>query len=292
VIVFGVKAVEMYHSRAKGERLIQEATQEEAAARKAEAEMIAFRTARKESLEVAKVAVQEARHADSLRIAELDTAVVVVVADIEGVRAEKSRVTSAFLEAEAKRKKALKDKNFAASKLPAVEAEIETARLQREAIEDTIRTQWPEIGRAEEQYQLALSERPEVVVPKTSSAAVGTQVGAGDVFATVGLGKSFLNVGNGQIGISGLAGFGPNRSTVSGGGLFYNLPVIPGRASIDIGSGASFFTEEDGESMTSPYLSGSLRYAIDPDKRIFFLGDSRVDRERLWTGVGIGIGRR
>lgn len=292
VIFFGVKGVETYHARMKGNRLIQEAKTEEAAARKAEEEMIAFRTGRRDSLDVAKKAVQEARHADSLRIAELDTMVVLVVEDIEGVRAEYSKVVGVQNDAMKKKSKAFGDRNKAAAKIPGALAEIETALLRREAIEDTIASEWPKIAEAEHAYQVALSERPEVVVPQTSSASVGTQVASGDVFATVGLGRTFFNVGRGQFGLAGLAGFGANRTSVSGGGLFFNVPVFSQRASLDIGSGATVLVEEDGASNASPYLAGSLRYSLSKDKRLFFLGDSRVDRDRVWTGVGIGLGRR
>ncbi|MFN0152718.1 MAG: hypothetical protein ACKVU1_18600 [bacterium] len=292
VIFFGVKGVESFHAHRKGDRLISEAKTEEAAARKAEAEMIAFRTGRRDSLDVAKKGVLEARHADSLRIADLDTLVVLVVEDIEGVRAEYSRVVGRSSEATAKKSAALKDRNKAAAKLPGVQTEIELALLRREAFEDSIRTEWPKIAEAEHAYQVALSERPEVVVPQTSSASVGTQVASGDLFATVGLGRTFFNVGRGQFGLSGLAGFGANRTSVSGGGLFFNVPVFSQRASLDIGSGATVSVEEDGASSASPYLSGSLRYSLSKDKRLFFLGDSRVDRDRVWTGVGIGLGRR
>ncbi len=292
VIFFGVKGVESFHSHRKGDRLIAEAKTEEAAARKAEAEMIAFRTGRRDSLDVAKHGVWEGRHADSLRVTDLDTMVVLVVEDIEGVRAEYSRVVGGEGEARSKNSKALKDRKTANGRLPGVFAEIESALLRREAIEDTIKAEWPKIAEAEHAYQVALSERPEVVVPQTSSASVGTQVASGDLFATVGLGRTFFNVGRGQFGVSGLAGFGANRTSVSGGGLFFNLPVFSQRASLDIGSGATVSVEEDGASNASPYLSGSLRYSLSKNNRLFFLGDSRVDRDRVWTGVGIGLGRR
>jgi hypothetical protein len=292
VIFFGVKAVENYHARTKGERLIANAKTEEAAARKAEEEMIVFRTARKESLEIAKQQQIEARHADSLRIAELDTAVVRVVEDIEAVRAEHSSTTKRFIDADNTKKTAFKKRDTASKKLPPVVAQIELADLHREAIEDTIATIWPQVGQAEEAYQIALSERPEVVVPQQNSASVGTQVADGDVFGTVGLGRSFLSLGKNQLGLTGHAGFGADRSTVSGAGVFLNVPVIPGRASIDIGSGATYYADEEGASDTSPYLSGGLRYQLSKQRKIFLLGDTRADKDRFWTGVGIGVGRR
>lgn len=292
VIYFGVKAVENYHARSKGERLISTAKTEEAAARKAEEEMIVFRTARKESLEIVKQEQNEGRHADSLRIAELDTAVVRVVEDIEGVRAEASKARGRFEANRAEMRTSEKKRETAAKKLPPVVVQIELAELNREAIEDTIASIWPQVQQAEEAYQIALSERPEVVVPQKNSASAGPQVAQGDLFATVGLGRSLMSFGRTQLGVTGLAGFGPDRSTVSGAGLFFNVPVIPGRASIDIGSGASYYAEEDGASQTSPYLSGSLRYQLSQQKRIFLLGDTRADLDRFWTGVGIGVGRR
>lgn len=292
VIFFGVKAAEMYHSRAKGDRLIETAKAEEAAARKAEEEMIVFRTARNESLVIAKQEQWDARHADSLRITELDTAVVRVVEDIEAVRAEYSNTQKKFIETDNAKKSAFKKRNTASGKLPPVVTQIASAELARLAIEDTIATVWPQIQQAEEAYQIALSERPEVVVPQQNSASVGTSVADGDMFATVGLGRSFLNLGKNQLGLTGHAGFGADRTTASGGGLFLNVPVIPGRASIDIGSGATYFAEEDGASDVSPYVSGTLRYQLSPKKRIFLLGDTRADGDRFWTGVGVGVGRR
>jgi hypothetical protein len=233
-----------------------------------------------------------ARHADSLRITELDTAVVYVVQDIEAVRALYATTQKDFIAAENARKSAFKKRTTASGKLAPVVDEIAKAELRRLAIEDTIATVWPQIQQAEEAYQIALSERPEVVVPKQNSASVGTQMADGDLFATVGLGRSFLNVGRNQLGLSGHAGFGADRATTSGAGVFFNVPVIPGRASVDIGSGASYFAEEDGASDVSPYISGSLRYQLSQQKKIFLLGDTRADGDRFWTGVGIGVGRR
>jgi hypothetical protein len=138
-------------------------------------------------------------------------------------------------------------------------------------------------------------------VPANNSANVGTSVvlaapegesaSEGNLFSTVGLGRSFVNFGRAQLGVTASAGFGSDRTTVSGGGLFLNFPVIPDRASIDISSGASFLTQSDGTS-TSPYLSGSLRYSLMKGRRFYLVGDGRVSHDRVWTGIGLSVGRR
>jgi hypothetical protein len=292
MIVFGIKAVETYHASTKGNRLIQAETKRQETLRREEKEMVAFRTARRDSLKLIEAETIAARHADSLAMADLDTAIVRVVEEIGAIAAVANQKSQAFAEVGMRKNKVFRDRGSAQAKLPGALRANDGVRTQIVALADTIAIERPKIAEAERAYEFALSQQPEVVVPKTSSASVGTQVAEGDLFATVGLGRSFFNVGKGQLGLSALTGFGPERTTVSGGGLFFNLPVIPNRASLDIGSGATVLVEGDGETDASPYLAGSLRYILNRDRRLFLLGDSRVGHDRVWTGIGIGIGRR
>jgi hypothetical protein len=291
VIFFGIKVTEMIYSRAKGDRLIAEerATQEKA--REQESLMIATRTAKRDSLKLVEEEVLAARAADSLRMADLDTTFNLLVAAIEqgsvAVQAKGEEMD-----------KARKKEKAARNKHSGLEGQIKGARLKADGfegriatLEDSIKIAQADVGVAEQELAVALSKRPEVVVPKTSNATIGASVSEGNVYSTVGLGHSFVNFGRTQLGLNAGAGFGPDKSTVSGGGLFLNVPVIPNRASIDIGTGAAFLTETEGGSDASPYLSGSLRYALRQGKRFYLMGDTRLSHDQLWTGVGLSFGR-
>jgi hypothetical protein len=292
VIFFGIKVTEMIYSHTKGDRLINEEKTAQAAAREQETLTIATRTAKRDSLKIVEAEVLAARHADSLQIADLDTTFNLLVAAIEqgsvAVQAKRAETEKA--------QKALKKQRDARgkveSKITKVEKGMAGTQAKIDSYADSIQVAQAEIGRAEQALAVTLSKRPEVVVPATASASVGTAVSDGQVFSGVGLGKSFVNFGRAQLGLTASAGFGPENSTLSGGGLFVNVPVIANRASVDIGTGAAFLTQNDGGSDASPYLSGSLRYALREGKRFYLLGDTRVSHDRLWTGLGLSIGRR
>lgn len=292
VIFFGIKIAENIYASMKGDPLIEQEQVVQAAARTTEGEMLASRTARRDSLKAVEAEVIEARHADSLRIADLDTLFNQVTAQVAeeavAIQAKSGDVEQA----------AFKDRK-ARGALKSIEKKIDDARSAVTKKEQSLATIPPKIEEAhadirdaESALAVTLSKRPEVVVPATSSASVATQVSKGDVYPTLGLGRSFVNFGRAQLGLTASAGFGPERSTVSGGGVFLNIPVIPNRASLDISSGASFLTEGTGESDTSPFLAGSLRYSFREGRRLYFVTDGRVSHERVWTGIGIGIGRR
>lgn len=291
VIFFAIKTTEMIYSHTKGDRLIKTEMATQAQAREAESLMLTTRTAKRDSLRVVETQVIEARHADSLRIAELDTTFNLLVAVIEqgsvavqGKRAEMEKAAKALGKKKTAQGKV--EAKFVGSRKRVREGEGRVA-----AYADSFPLVQTEIAAAEKELAVALSKRPEVVVPATASASIGTAVSEGQVFSSVGLGKSFVNFGKTQLGLSASAGFGPERSSLSGGGLFINLPVIPNRASFDIGTGASVFTESGEGSDVSPYLSGSLRYSIRQGKRLYLMGDTRYSNDRLWTGIGLGIGR-
>lgn len=292
VIFFGIKVVETIYASSKGNALIQTEKEVQAAARREEEEMLATRTAKRDSLKAVEEDVVSARHADSLRIADLDTLFNQVTGEIAEVAVE-------IQERSGEVQKAMFEVKKADKKLKELEKSVETARTNAEKTQGEVADLGPgiaaahaEIRDAEAALAVTLSKRPEVVVPATSSASVATHVSKGDLFSSVGLGRSFVNFGRAQLGLTANAGFGPDRTTVSGGGLFLNVPLIPNRASVDISSGASFLTEGSGRSDTSPFLAGTLRYAVRPGKRLYIVGDGRVSHERVWTGIGIGIGRR
>lgn len=307
LIFFGIKFVETIHTTTKGNRVIAEARAIEEKARKEETEMITSRTARRDSLEIIKNELVLARHADSLRIAVLDTLYEQVSADIAATAVEISNTNALLVKTQTREKKARKGADAVQVKLTSHRRTLGPVRERIAAINDTIRIERAGIVESNEALQFALSQQPDVVVPKTSSASIVTQVqtldvsgdtetgeGAsrGDLLTQVSLGRAFFSMGKTQLGLKGHTGFGTDRTSLSGAGLFFNLPVIPNRASLDIGSGAAVLVEADGGTRTSPYLSGTFRYSINPKKKIFLLGDSQVSHDRLWTGVGIGLGRR
>jgi len=292
VIFFGIKVTEMIYSHTKGDRLIAEERAVQAAAREEETLTITTRTGKRDSLKIVEAEVLAARHADSLQIADLDTTFDLLVAAIEqGSVAVQARRADAEKAARTERD-AKKKQTGVEVKITKAEKSMAGTQGKLAAIGDSIQVAQADIGRAEQALAITLSKRPEVVVPANNSASVGTSVSQGEIFSTVGLGRSFVNFGRAQVGLTASAGFGPDRSTVSGGGLFVNLPVIPNRASVDLGTGAWILTENEGGSDTSPYLSGSLRYALRQGRRIYLMGDTRVSHDRLWTGVGLSIGRR
>ncbi len=304
VIFFGIKITETVYGSIKGGPLIRAEKTIQAEARKAEDEMLVTRTARRDSLKLLEESVILERHADSLRIADLDTTFNLAVAEIEARAVDVQKKYADVQQASNTERAAKRELKTAMGK-------VEDSRKRIEERQATIATFGPKIEEthaaireAESALAVTLSKRPEVVVPATSSAVVGTSVvlaapdpdpgesdGQGNVFSTVGLGRSFLNFGRAQFGVSASAGFGPDKTTVSGGGVFVNFPIIPDRASIDVSSGASFLTEIKGTS-TSPYLAGSLRYSLMKGRRFYLVTDGRVSHDRVWTGIGLSIGRR
>ncbi len=292
VIFFGIKVTEMIYSHTKGDRLIAEERAVQEKAREEETLTITTRTGKRDSLKIVEAEVLAARHADSLQIAELDTTFDLLVAAIEqgavAVQAKRAESEKAWkAERDAKKKQTAVE-----VKITKVEKAMAGTQGKIATLGDSIQVAQTEIGRAEQALAVTLSKRPEVVVPANNAASIGTQVAQGELFSTVGLSRSFVNFGRAQIGLTASGGFGPDRSTVSGGGLFVNLPVIPNRASLDLGTGAWILTESETGSDASPYLSGSLRYALRQGRRIYLMGDTRVSHDRLWTGVGLSVGRR
>jgi len=304
VIFFGIKITEGIYGSVKGGPLIQAERTLQATARKEEDEMLATRTARRDSLKLVEESTLVARHADSLRIAELDTTFNQVITEIEAravdVQKKVVEVQQAGNTERLAKKELVKAEDVAAKK----KAKIEKTRPDLATFAPKIEEAHADAREAEAALAVTLSKRPEVVVPATSSAVVGTSVvvtapepdqgekdGQGQLFSTVGLGRSFLNFGRAQLGVSASAGFGSEKTTVSGGGLFINFPIIPDRASVDVSSGASFLTDIGGTS-TSPYLAGSLRYSLMRGRRFYLVTDGRVSHDRVWTGIGLSIGRR
>lgn len=304
VIFFGIKITETVYASVKGGPLLRAESVLQATARQDEEVMLATRTARRDSLKILEAQVISERHADSLRIAELDTTFNQVVYEIEERAVDVQKKNGEVQQAEFKLKTARKELVKVEANVTAKKKNIELTRTAVAAFTPKFDLAQAELREAGAALSVTLSKRPEVVVPATSSAVLGTSVvlaapdpkegekdAQGGVFSTVGLGRSFLNVGRAQLGVSASAGFGPDKTTVSGGGVFLNLPVIPDRASLDIGSGAAFLTEISGTS-SSAYLSGSFRYSLMRGRRIYLVTDGRLSHERLWTGLGLSIGRR
>jgi hypothetical protein len=292
IIFFGIMITESIHKSSKGSELLQIERVAQAAARKEEEEMLAVRTARRDSLKAAETELLAARHADSLRIAELDTLFNVVTTEIAETAVEVTEKAEVAQKAAQRAKKARNDMSAIEVKIAAANRRLDDKRKTIAEVPPKIEETQRDLRDAEAALAVTLSKRPEVVVPATSSASVATQISKGDLYSTIGLGRSFVNFGRAQFGLTASAGFGPDRSTLSGGGLFLNIPVIPNRASFDISSGAAVLTEGTGESDTSPFLAGSLRYSLREGRRLYLVTDGRVSHDRVWTGIGIGVGRR